>query len=76
MENVNEMVLRMQYSGYSEKFRYKVVNSALKAHETTKKGDQEGERPLQRPRNGRERNGTKKKRGREATGTRKAETRR
>ena len=30
VENVNEMVLRMQYSGYSEKFRYKVVNSALK----------------------------------------------
>ena len=50
MENVNEMVLRMQYSGYSEKFRYKVVNSALKAYETRKKGDQEGERPLHRPR--------------------------
>ena len=50
VENVNEMVLRMQYSGYSEKFRYKVVNSALKAYETRKKGDQEGERPLHRPR--------------------------
>ena len=50
MENVNEMVLRMQYSEYSEKFRYKVVNSALKAYETRKKGDQEGERPLHRPR--------------------------
>ena len=34
MENVNEMVLRMQYSGYSEKFRYEVVNWALKAYET------------------------------------------
>ena len=42
VENVNEMVLRMQYSGYSEKFRYKVVNSALKVYETRKKGDQEG----------------------------------
>ena len=30
VENVNEMVLRKQYSGYSEKFRYEVVNSALK----------------------------------------------
>ena len=50
MQNVKEMVLRMQYSGYSEKFRYKVVNSALKAYETRKKGDQEGERPLHRPR--------------------------
>ena len=29
VENVNEMVLRMQCSGYSEKFRYEVVNSAL-----------------------------------------------
>ena len=44
MENVNEMVLRMQYSGYSKKFRYEVVNSALKAYETRKKADQEGER--------------------------------
>ena len=49
VENVKEMVLRMQYSGYSE-IRYKVVNSALKAYETRKKGDQEGERPLHRPR--------------------------
>ena len=31
VENVNEMVLRMQYSGYSRKFRYEVVDSALKA---------------------------------------------
>ena len=37
MENVNEMVLRMQYSGYSKKFRFEVVNSALKAYETRKK---------------------------------------
>ena len=48
VENVNEMVLRMQYSGYSEKFRYEVVILALKAYETRKKGDQEGERPLHR----------------------------
>ena len=46
----DEMVLRMQYSGYSEKFRHEVVNSALKAYETRKKADQEGERPLHRPR--------------------------
>jgi len=50
VENVNEMVLRMQYSGYSEKLRYEVVNSALKAYETRKKADQGGERPLHRPR--------------------------
>ena len=46
VENVNEMVLRMQYSGY----RYEVDNSALKAYETRKKADQEGERPLHGPR--------------------------
>ena len=49
VENVNEMVLRMQYSGYSKKFRYEVVDSALKAYRTRKKADQEGERPLHRP---------------------------
>ena len=49
MENVNEMVLRMQYSGYSEKFRYGVVDSAVKAYRARKKADHEGERPLHRP---------------------------
>ena len=48
--NVNEMVLRMQYSGYSKKFRYEVINLAVKAYETRKKADQEGERPLNGPR--------------------------
>ena len=46
MENVNEMVLRMQYSGYSKKFRNEVVDSALKAYKTRNEADQEGERPL------------------------------
>ena len=49
VENVNGMVLRMQYSGYSKKFRYAVVDSALKAYRARKKADQEGERPLHRP---------------------------
>ena len=49
MENVNEMVLRMQYSGYSEKFRYEVVNLALKAYRMREKADRGGERPLHRP---------------------------
>jgi len=39
----------MQYSGYSKKFRYEVVDSALKAYKTRNKADQEGERPLHRP---------------------------
>lgn len=49
VENVNEMVLRMQYSGCSKKFRYEVVDSALKACRAKKKANQEGERPLHRP---------------------------
>ena len=49
VENVNEMVLRMQYSGYSKKFRYEVVDSALKAYREREKADREGERPLHRP---------------------------
>ena len=43
VENVNEMVLRMQYSGYSKKFRYEVVDSALMAYKTRNEADQEGE---------------------------------
>ena len=49
VKNVNEMVLRMQYSGYSKKFRCDVVDSALKAYRTRKIADQEEERPFHRP---------------------------
>ena len=49
VENVNEMVLRMQYSGYSKKFRYEVVDSALKAFRARQRAEREGERPLHRP---------------------------
>ena len=43
------MVLRMQCSGYSKKFRYDVVEPVLRAYKTRNKVDQEGERPLNRP---------------------------
>ncbi|PFX15321.1 Transposon Ty3-G Gag-Pol polyprotein [Stylophora pistillata] len=49
VENVNEMVLRMQYSGYSKKFRYEVVDSALKAFRARQRAERKGERPLHRP---------------------------
>ena len=39
----------MQYSGYSKKFRYEFVDSALKVYKTRNEVDQEGERPLHRP---------------------------
>ena len=48
-QHVNEMVLRMQYSGYSKKFRYEVVNSALKAYDERMSADESGTRPLYRP---------------------------
>ena len=49
VENVNEMVLRTHYSGYSRKFRYEIVDSAFKACRARKKAEQEGERSLHRP---------------------------
>jgi hypothetical protein len=46
---VQEMVLRMQYSGYSKKFRYEVVDSALKAYRVRQDEEKEGVRPMHRP---------------------------
>ena len=38
--HANNMVLRMQYSGYSKKFQHEVVNATLKAYkEIRRKGD-------------------------------------
>ena len=39
----------MQYSGYSTKFRYEVVKSALKAYDDGVSADESGIRPLYRP---------------------------
>ena len=47
--HASKMVLRMQYCGYSLKFRYEVVTSALNAYDTIKLKVQNGERPLYRP---------------------------
>ena len=47
--HVYNMVLRVQYFGYSKKFRHEVVNAALKAYDQIhRKADCE-ERPLYRP---------------------------
>jgi len=43
---VEEMVLRMQYSGYSKKFRYEVVDSAVKAYRASQEAELKGERPM------------------------------
>ena len=47
--HANIMVLRMQYSGYSKKFRYEVVNAALKGYDEIHRKAECGERPLYRP---------------------------
>ena len=48
-KKVQEMVLRMQYSGYSKKFRYEVVDSALKAYRIRQVEEERGVRPMHRP---------------------------
>ena len=48
-KHLNHMMKRMQYSGYNQKFRYEVLNSALHAFEEMKKKDESGEQPLYQP---------------------------
>ena len=48
--HVNHMMLRLQYSGYDQKFRTEVVLSALKAYNRMIELDASGEQPLYRPR--------------------------
>ena len=47
--HANTMVLRMHHSGYFKKFRYEVVNAALKAYDEFQRKANSGERPLHRP---------------------------
>ena len=49
VQHVNKMVLRLQFSGYTQKFRYEVVKAALKAYDDIKCKVSSGERPLYRP---------------------------
>ena len=44
------MMLRLQYSGYDQKFRTEVVLSALKAYKRMIQLEASGEKPLYRPR--------------------------
>ena len=48
--NMNHMMLRLQYSGYDEKFRTEVVQSAMKADNRMIELNTSGERPLYRMR--------------------------
>ena len=48
--HASEMVKRLQYSGYTHKFRCEVVASALKAYKSILDGERRGLRPLYRSR--------------------------
>ena len=48
--HVNHMMLRLQYSGYDQKFRTEVVKSVLTAYNRLIELDASGETPLYRPR--------------------------
>ena len=47
--HASQMMLRIQFSGYTKKFRYQVACSALKAYDTIRLQSERGERPLHRP---------------------------
>eukprot|EP00794_Sanderia_malayensis_P013424 gene13424-14803_t len=48
-KHVSNMVLQMQFSGFPKKFRYEIVNSALKAYDEIHRRVELGERPLYHP---------------------------
>ena len=64
------MMLRMQYSGYDQKFRTEVVRSALKAYGAVVEKDACGEEPMYRPRGWRSEERARKKQERRRLGTR------
>ena len=49
VRHVDEIVLRMQLSGHTKKFRYEVIDSALKAYRAMEEAERRGERPMYRP---------------------------
>ena len=49
VKHVDKMVLRLQFSGYTQKFRHEVVNAALKAYDDIGRKVSCGERPRYRP---------------------------
>lgn len=72
VSHVNSMVVRMQYSGYDQQFRYEVVRSAIDAYRRILAMDQQAIRPLYREKEWKkaERESEKKKKKRTERGTR------
>ena len=48
--HLSKMAMRMQYSGYDQKFRYDVITTALAAYKKIRENDEKGEAPMYRPR--------------------------
>eukprot|EP00794_Sanderia_malayensis_P004006 gene4006-4555_t len=69
-QHVSSMVLRMQFSGFPKKFRYEIVNSALKAYDEIHRRVELEERPLYRPYEWNRWNGIEPRRTEYLTGTR------
>ena len=49
VKHANEMMKKLQFSGYNKKFRYQVVDSAIKAYRKIVEDDCNGEKPMYRP---------------------------
>ena len=47
-EHINKFMKKLQYSGYTQPFRYNVYNSAKKAFQTTEEKENLGTRPINR----------------------------
>ena len=48
VEHIEEYMLRLQFSGYDQRFREEVLRSALQAYENIKRAVEKGQRPLYR----------------------------
>ena len=46
---MNKLMMKIQYSGYDQKFRYEVAKSAINAFETMRDNEEMGIRPIHRP---------------------------
>ena len=63
ISHVNQMMLRLQYSGYDQKFSTEVVKSALNAYRNIQMRDANGETPMYRSRKWRRAQRVKEKQG-------------
>ena len=48
-QHINKLMIKMQFSGYEQRFRYEVTKSAIKAYQSMMEDEEKGIRPIQRP---------------------------